>query len=109
MTTELAGLSFDLPILNAGMGGGVAGADLAAAVSEGGGLGVLGLGGGLPLPFMRQEIRALRSRTPRPFGVNLIIPMLQGGEVRAVVGPVVQSQVQVAGRLPGRVVVLLVH
>lgn len=83
MAVELAGLSFELPVLNAGMGGGIAGVDLAVAVSEGGGLGVLGLGGGLPIPFVREEIRGFRSRSARPFGVNLIIPMLQGGEVEA--------------------------
>ena len=38
-------LGVDLPIWNAGMGGGGAGAELAAAVSNAGGFGVLGMGG----------------------------------------------------------------
>lgn len=64
----------DLPIWNAGMGGGLAGVELAAAVAGAGGLGVLGMGG-LPAPAVREHVRQLRARTDRPFGVNLILPL----------------------------------
>ena len=57
------------------MGGGLAGPELAAAVSNAGGLGVLGMGG-LPAQVIREEIRDLRSRTDKPFGVNLIMPLM---------------------------------
>jgi NAD(P)H-dependent flavin oxidoreductase YrpB (nitropropane dioxygenase family) len=67
---------FELPIWNAGMGGGVAGPELAAAVSNAGGLGVLGMGG-LPEPVIRAEIARLRTLTDRPFGVNLILPLVE--------------------------------
>ena len=75
-------LGIELPIFNAGMGAGVASADLAAAVCNAGGLGVLGMGG-LPPAVIREQIRRLRSLTRRPFGVNLILPLLEEGQVEA--------------------------
>jgi NAD(P)H-dependent flavin oxidoreductase YrpB (nitropropane dioxygenase family) len=38
---------------------------------------------GLPPAFIREQIAAVRAATTRPFGVNLGIPLLQGGEVEA--------------------------
>jgi NAD(P)H-dependent flavin oxidoreductase YrpB (nitropropane dioxygenase family) len=58
---------FEVPIWNAGMGGGLAGPELAAAVSNAGGLGVIGMGG-LPEPVIRTEIARTRQLTDRPFG-----------------------------------------
>jgi nitronate monooxygenase len=60
----------DLPLVQAGMGI-EAGAALAAAVSEAGGLGTLGSIGGTP-EQLRVELRACRERTRRPFAVNLV-------------------------------------
>jgi nitronate monooxygenase len=65
---------FDIehPILNAPMGGGDAPGALAAAVSEGGGLGMIGgtsFGG---VAFVRDEIRSAKSLTSRPFGIGFI-------------------------------------
>ncbi|MEA2624284.1 MAG: hypothetical protein QOD06_329 [Candidatus Binatota bacterium] len=81
LTTPLCrDLGIQLPIFNAGMGGGNAGPELAAAVSNAGGLGVLGMGG-LPAPAVREAVRATRALTDRPFGVNLLLPLLQGGEL----------------------------
>ena len=71
-------LGVDLPIWNAGMGGGAAPAELAAAVSNAGGLGVLGMGG-LPAPVIRDEIRRTRELTTKPFGLNLLLPFLEEG------------------------------
>lgn len=73
---------FELPILNAGMGGGLAGAELAAAVSNAGGLGVLGMGG-VPAPAIRAEIRRVRGLTQKPFGVNILLPLLEEGQIEA--------------------------
>ncbi|HEY2205408.1 MAG TPA: nitronate monooxygenase [Pseudonocardia sp.] len=70
---------FRLPIWNAGMGGGLAGAELAAAVSEAGGFGVLGMGG-LPEPAIRAQIARTRQLTDRPFGVNIIMPLVTDQE-----------------------------
>lgn len=58
------------PILQAGMGG-VARSELAAAVSGAGGFGCLGMVREPPALIAR-EIAAVRARTDRPFGVNLI-------------------------------------
>jgi NAD(P)H-dependent flavin oxidoreductase YrpB (nitropropane dioxygenase family) len=62
------------------MGGGMAGPELVAAVSNAGGCGVLGMGG-LPAPYIRQQIQQLRALTNKPFGVNIILPMLQEGQI----------------------------
>ncbi len=72
-------LGIEVPILSAGMGG-IAGPELAAAVSNAGALGVLGMGG-FPAPYVRKQIRELRTRTQRPFGVNLLLPLVREGEV----------------------------
>jgi nitronate monooxygenase len=58
------------PILQAGMGG-PARSELAAAVSEAGGFGFLGMGHESP-DLIRSELAAVKARTNRPFGVNLI-------------------------------------
>lgn len=75
-------LGIDYPVLSAPLGGGSAGPELAAAVSNAGGLGLLGMGG-LPAPHIREMIRETRRRTSKPFGVGLLLPLLQGGEVEA--------------------------
>jgi len=77
---ELLGIR--LPVFLAGMGGGIAGPELVAAVSNAGGLGVLG-GLGLPAPVLREMIDATRRLTDKPFGANLVIPLLLGDEVDA--------------------------
>ncbi|HNQ86818.1 MAG TPA: nitronate monooxygenase [Deltaproteobacteria bacterium] len=72
-------LGIDYPIVCAGMGpvliGEQAGSpvDLVVAVSEAGGLGVLG-GSGFTVDELRQAIREIRSKTGRPFGVDLLLP-----------------------------------
>jgi nitronate monooxygenase len=73
-------LSIEYPIFSVGMGGGVAGPELTAAVSNAGGCGVLGMGG-LPAPYIRQQIQKLRTLTNQPFGVNIILPLLQEGQI----------------------------
>src|SRR5262245_8646407 len=58
------------PIICAGMGG-PARSELAAAVSEAGGFGLLGMVRESP-DLIAREIAAVRQRTSKPFGVNLI-------------------------------------
>ena len=65
-------LGIEHPIFAAGMGG-VSHADLVAAVSNAGGMGVLGATFMTP-EGIRREISAVREQTDRPFGVNLLIP-----------------------------------
>jgi NAD(P)H-dependent flavin oxidoreductase YrpB (nitropropane dioxygenase family) len=75
-------LEIDHPILSAPLGGGNAGPELAAAVSDAGGLGLLGMGG-LPAVVIREQIRDARRRTTKPLGAGLLLPLLEGGEVEA--------------------------
>jgi NAD(P)H-dependent flavin oxidoreductase YrpB (nitropropane dioxygenase family) len=69
------------PVVLAGMAM-VAVAELVAAVSAAGGLGVLGTGGPPPA-LLREWIAAVRARTARPFGVNLIVEDTPGGPLAA--------------------------
>src|ERR1700757_4372589 len=72
---ELFGIEY--PIVCAGMGT-IALANLAAAVSEAGGLGPLGLPG-FPPDAIGVEIAAARRITSKPIVVNQLIPFLQPG------------------------------
>jgi nitronate monooxygenase len=60
-----------VPVCQAGMGGGLAGAALAAAVAEAGGLGTIGI---LPAPELRRELARARKLTHGPVAVNLLLP-----------------------------------
>jgi nitronate monooxygenase len=64
-------LGVELPVVQAGMGGGLAGHELAAAVSEAGGLGTIGI---LTPGDLRREIVLARRVTDRPLAVNLLLP-----------------------------------
>ncbi len=73
-------LGIEYPVILAGMGpvaGGISGpvatAPLVAAVSNAGGLGVIG-GAGFSADRLREEIQRVRSMTDKPFGVDLLLP-----------------------------------
>jgi nitronate monooxygenase len=70
--TELVGCR--LPIQQAGMGA-VASPELAAAVSEAGGLGMLGMArsGGTTVRGLRKQLDRLSTLTMKPFGINFIV------------------------------------
>ncbi len=72
-------LGIEVPVISAGMGP-IAGPDLVAAVSNAGGLGVLGCTS-MAADEVRTVIRRTRELTDRPFGVDLILParIEQGG------------------------------
>jgi nitronate monooxygenase len=81
--TLLAGLR--LPIVQAPMAGGPSTPALALAVTEAGGLGFLA--GGYRTPAaLRDEIRALRRQTDRPFGVNVFVPGSASVDEQALAG-----------------------
>lgn len=65
-------LGIDYPLLGAPMGG-VALSDLAGAVSEAGGLGIMGLTSCTP-DEIADQIRRIRMKTRKPFGVGLMFP-----------------------------------
>jgi nitronate monooxygenase len=69
------------PIIQAGMGA-VARHELAAAVSEAGGLGTIGGARGL----IADELAAARRLTGQPIAVNLVLPLLRAGDVQAAAG-----------------------
>jgi nitronate monooxygenase len=79
----LTGLQLEIPIVQAGMGGGISGHELAAAVSEAGGLGTIGFTG--PQQLSR-ELEAARERTSRPVAVNLLLPFARRGHWEAAQG-----------------------
>ncbi len=64
-------LNIKYPILQGGMAW-VATHELAAAVSEAGGLGIIGAGNA-PGEVVRDEIRKLKELTDKPFGVNIML------------------------------------
>jgi nitronate monooxygenase len=64
-------LAIDLPIVQAPMGRATSPA-FAAAVSNAGGLGMLALGWSAG-DAVRDQVRATKALTPRPFGVNLVL------------------------------------
>ena len=66
---ELLGIEY--PIIQGGMAW-VATAELAAAVSNGGGLGLIAAGGA-PADVVREQIRKCRTLTDKPFGVNVML------------------------------------
>jgi nitronate monooxygenase len=77
---ELFGVQY--PIVSAGMGG-VASAELAAAVSAAGGLGTIGLAG-VGREAIHNEVAAARRLTAKPLAANLIAPFLRPGVVETV-------------------------
>jgi len=79
--TELLGIEY--PIIQGGMVW-AAGSDLVAAVSEAGGLGLLG-SGSMYLDQLRSEIRRVRSLTDKPFGVNVSLRRNDAKEILQIV------------------------
>ena len=66
--TELLGIRY--PIIQGGMAW-VADYHLAAAVSNAGGLGLIG-SGGAPAEWVREQVREAKKLTDQPFGVCLL-------------------------------------
>ena len=60
------------PIALGGMGGGATGAPLVAAVSNSGGLGILGTSG-MDRAKLKSEVEAIRRATDKPFGINHLL------------------------------------
>lgn len=79
--TKLLGIKY--PVIQGGMAW-VAEHHLASAVSEAGGLGMIGAANA-PAEVVREEIRKTRARTDKPFGVNLMLMSPHADEVARVV------------------------
>lgn len=78
---ELLGIEY--PVIQGGMAW-VATAELAAAVSNGGGLGLIAAGGA-PADAVREQIRKCRTLTDKPFGVNVMLMSPFADEVMNVI------------------------
>jgi nitronate monooxygenase len=76
----LEGLGVELPVVQAGMGGGLSRHALAASVSASGGLGTIGF---LPPRDLRREIAAARRLSDRPLAVNLLLPFARRAHFEA--------------------------
>src|SRR3954470_24804666 len=71
MPPLLERLGVELPVVQAGMGGGLSRHELAAAVSEAGGLGTIAVNGAAPI---RRELAAARALTAAPLAINVLLP-----------------------------------
>lgn len=79
----------------------IAGGKLAGAVSEAGGLGIIGTGDG-DKAWLEEQIKIVREQTQKPFGVNL---MLTSPHVEEIIDVLISLQVPVVttgGGNPGR-------
>lgn len=85
---DLLGICY--PIMQGGMAW-VSEARLAAAVSEAGGLGIIGTGNAPP-DWVREQVRLVRELTDRPFGVNV---MLRSPFAEEVIGVLLEERVPV--------------
>lgn len=91
MKTEITDLlKIKYPIIQGGMAW-VAEYHLAAAVSEAGGLGLIGAANA-PAEWVREQIREVRRRTDKPFGVNIMLMSPSADEVAKII---VEEQVPV--------------
>ena len=91
MSTNIAKLlGIKYPIIQGGMAW-VATAELAAAVSNAGALGIIGAGH-MPPDALRAEIQKAKELTDKPFGVNI---MLMSPFVKEVMQVVVEERVPV--------------
>ena len=79
--TEMLGIEY--PIIQGGMAW-VAEHNLAAAVSNAGGLGLIG-GANAPGEVVREEIKKARELTKKPFGVNIMLMSPHADDVARVV------------------------
>ena len=79
--TKLLGIQY--PVIQGGMAW-VAEHHLAAAVSEAGGLGLIGASAA-PAEWVRNEIREAKKLTDKPFGVNIMLMSPYADEVAKVV------------------------
>ena len=86
--TKLLGIEY--PVIQGGMAW-VATHELASAVSNAGGLGIIGAGGA-PAEWVRDQIRQVKAKTDRPFGVNV---MLMNPEADQIAQVIVEEKVPV--------------
>lgn len=87
--TKLLGVRY--PVIQGGMAG-VSESNLVSAVSEAGGLGIIG-SGLMPVSWVEKEIKKTREKTDKPFAVNLF---MQNPHIKEVVEVVIREKVPIA-------------
>lgn len=97
---DLLGIKY--PIIQGGMAW-VSTAELAAAVSEAGGLGVIG-SGAAPAEWLREQVHLARRLTKKPFGVNVMLHSPFVEEVMAVLREEPVAVVTTGAGNPGKYV-----
>lgn len=106
--TRLLGIK--IPVVQGGLQW-VAYAELAAAVSNAGGLGIINALTQPDPESLRQEIRKTRSLTSSPFGVNLtLLPALNPPDYPAFIKVIIEENIRIvetAGNSPGPVIKIL--
>jgi len=95
-------LNVEYPIIQGGMAW-VANADLAAAVSNGGGLGVIAAGS-MPPDLLDAEIKRLKQMTDKPFAVNIMLMSPTAEEAIEVVAENRVPVVTTGAGSPGKVI-----
>lgn len=83
MRDFLAQIGLELPVVQAGMGGGVAGGELAGTVSAAGALGTVGIMA--PRAFAQALRRADERAAGRPVAANLLVPFVRSAHIDACV------------------------
>jgi nitronate monooxygenase len=76
-------LGMKVPVVQAGMGGGLSRHELAAAVAEAGGLGTVAVNGAAAI---ERELRAARALTGGPIAVNVLLPFARRDWFEAAAG-----------------------
>jgi len=95
-------LGTEFPIIQGGMAW-VADADLAAAVSNAGGLGVIAAGS-MPPELLDKEIKKIKEKTNKPFGVNIMLMSSTAEEAIEVVAENKVPVVTTGAGSPGKVI-----
>jgi len=95
-------LGIEYPLLQGGMAW-VADAELASAVSNGGGLGVIAAGS-MPPDSLEKEIHKIKSLTDKPFGVNIMLLSPTAEEAIEVVAREQVPVVTTGAGSPGKVI-----
>ncbi|HSF27329.1 MAG TPA: nitronate monooxygenase, partial [Actinomycetes bacterium] len=90
-------LGLQVPVVAAPMAGGTSTVELVVAVCEAGGAAFLPAGY-LSIPTLQARIQEIRSKTSRPFGVNVMVPS-QPLEDRSAVAAYGAALAETAGRL----------
>lgn len=96
--TELFGIEY--PIIQGGMAW-VAQYPLAAAVSNAGGLGIIGAGGA-PAEWVREQIQECKKLTDKPFGVNVMLMNPDADNIAKVVAEEKVAVVTTGAGNPGK-------